>query len=469
MRKVEHTIGLIAPSPWQAKLDALIRDPAARVVICVLGRKAGKTTTVQRLLKLALERTLRIGWYAHVQAGSDLAFEVLKASLPPSSIAYKNETDGILKLVNGSVFKFGTMKDPDNERGPNYDIVVLDEGAQISTYARDMVVSPMIADSPIGLVLVLTTPKGKRAKGAWVFRDFEKAKARTLGYFYLHGRTEENPSQEVREWAAWARANLPEAMIRQELDAEFLEGGLGVLDFRPIAVNGGSVDAPVRMPYHEDPRIDVGGRWAVEECSVGLDPARESDYFGCAAIGVKSRRLRGLARFNKMEWPQQVEIATDFWKRYANGRLAMLDTTGMGGDAVASMLRENGLRFRPISFSKKAELADQRFDVSNKTMIVQGLQVATQKKQWTMPWIEELISEGETFEAELLSSGHIRYQAAEGFHDDLVIAVGLAAMGLPREGYSIASGKLSRSEEKELPDYIENDMDEDDRLEAFNN
>ena len=177
MRTVEHPIRLIAPSRWQSKLDTLIRLAAARVIVCVLGRKAGKTTTVQRLLRLSLDRPgLRVGWYAHIQAGADLAFEVLKGSLPKSSIAEKNETKGTLRLVNGSHFKFGTMKDPDNERGPNYDVVVLDEGAQISTYARDMVVSPMVADSAVRMILVLTTPKGKRGKGSWVFRDYEKAK-----------------------------------------------------------------------------------------------------------------------------------------------------------------------------------------------------------------------------------------------------------------------------------------------------
>jgi hypothetical protein len=129
----------------------------------------------------------------------------MKTSIPKSCMAYKNETDGVARLVNGSVFKFGTMKDPDEQRGPNFDIVVLDEGAQISTYARDMVVAPMIADSKIQLIVVLTTPKGKRGKGAWVSRDFQKAKDKEPGYYYIKGKTEENPSPAVREWAAWAR------------------------------------------------------------------------------------------------------------------------------------------------------------------------------------------------------------------------------------------------------------------------
>lgn len=447
MHVVEHTVKLLAPSRWQQELDQKMRAPGVRVIVCVLGRRAGKTTCVQRFLRRALASKLNVGWYAHVDSAAEQAWGYAVGVLPQSAFRYRNETKHQFRLQNGSAFTFGSMKEPDNNRGRGHDIVVLDEGAQMSMYARDQVVSAMVAESDVGLIVVFTTPKGKRGKGAWVYRDFKKAEAGEPGYLKIHGRTEDNPLETVHEWAAWVRKNLPEKVVRQELDGEFLEGGLGVLDFRPIAVNGGDARKPMAMPYHEDPIVGLNGKAIVETCSVGLDPARESDFFACAAIGLKSRRLRGLMRFHRMEWPQQTAIATDFWKRYAGGRAAMLDTTGMGGDAVASMLRAKGLRFRPVNFSKKAEVADERFDVDNKTMIVQALQVATEGKHWSIPWIEELISEGETFEAQLLSSGHVRYRAAEGFYDDLVIAVGLAIIGLPQhDGPMVRVGQLRESE-----------------------
>jgi len=417
------------------------------VIVCVLGRKAGKTTGVQAFIELAVSERLRVAWYAHVSAGSALAFEVFKSTISQSAITYKNETEGVVRLVNGSSFKFGTLKNPDNERGPNYDIVVLDEGAQISTYARDQVVSPMVADSKRKLIVVLTTPKGKRGKGSWVYRDFERARNHEDGYFYIKGATEENPSEDVREWAAWARENSPADMIREELDAEFLESGFGTIDFRQIAINGGDAGHPVPLDYAEE-------IIPPEPCIVGLDPARLRDWFACAAIGVHSRRLRALMRFQRMEWPAQIARAAAFYKRYAKGYPARVDTTGMGGDSVGSMLNEAGVTYEAIDFSKKATYGDKRFDVDNKTAIVQGLQVSVERQEWSMPWIEELISEGDTFEAELLPSNRIRYRAAEGFHDDLVIAVGLAVTA--RHTAQPSMGVI----EKPSP-YDEHEQDED--------
>lgn len=414
-----------------------------RVIVCVLGRRAGKTTCVQRFLRLALERPLNIGWYGHVRRSAKQAWRYALGAMPASAITRKDASELELELVNGSLFQFGSMEVPENNRGQGHDIVVLDEGARMSVTARDDVAAAMVGDSQLGIIVVFTTPKGKRGRGGWVYRDFKKAEGRQPGYEKLHGRTEENPLQAVKQWAAWARQSLPEAVVRQELDAEFLDAGLGALDLRPVATLGGSQDAPVTLPYADTRWLESTRR---EPCSVGFDPARVRDYFACAAIGCETRRLRGLIRFHGLDWPEQVAKAAEFWRRFSGGQPACTDATGVG-DAVASMLRQEGVRVRPVNFASRLELGDQRFDVDARTVIVQGLQVATERRQWSMPYIEELIAEAETFEAELLSSGRVRYAAAEGFTDDLIFAVGLGLLGLPQIGAArTASGVLKHSE-----------------------
>ena len=52
--------------------------------------------------------------------------------------------------------------------------------------------------------------------------------------------------------------------------------------------------------------------------------------------------------------------------------------------------------------------------------------MAIEQKEFTMPWIAEAVSEGETFEADVLSSGRMKYGAAQGFHDDIIISLALA-------------------------------------------
>jgi Terminase large subunit, T4likevirus-type, N-terminal len=431
------------PSPWQREFDQRIRDPIARVIVCVLGRKAGKTTAVERIIVFALERRVRVGWYAHVDKAARIAWDFARAVLPPALVVSRNEAEHTFTLANGSTFTFGSMKEPDNNRGGNFDLVVCDEGAQISAYARDMVVGPLVAEGKPGVIVVFTTPKGKRGRGGWVYRDFMKAKGGSPGYFQIKGRTEDNPLRSVKAWAAWARKNLPEATVKQEIDADFLEGGGGVVDFRRISINGGDEEHPVTLPFHEDPVVGANGTTRREACVVGLDPAQTRDYFGCAAIEVESHRLRGMIRFHGYDWPRQVQMAAEFWKRYAGPpghRIpARLDTTGIGSP-VGTLLQQHGVRFVGVNFSKKPEHRDERFDVDNKTLIVQALQVATEQDLWSAPWIEELITEGDAFEMELLSSGHVRYAAAEGFKDDLVIAVGLAICGMPSAAETLVYG-----------------------------
>lgn len=63
---------------------------------------------------------------------------------------------------------------------------------------------------------------------------------------------------------------------------------------------------------------------------------------------------------------------------------------------------------------------------ATKAKVVEGLALAFERQEITIPDDQILIAELEAFESERLPSGQVRYQAPPGMHDDTVIALALA-------------------------------------------
>ncbi len=403
--------GFTAPHAGQIRLRELVTTPDARVIVAVLGRRWGKTVgAVEMIIELGLAAAIKVGWFAHQYAAVRVAWEEFTKRLPSAALNYARETTHDLELVNGSRVEMFTAENPDAALGRGFDLVVIDEGARVRASVRDEAIPPMLADRD-GKLLVLTTPKGKRGPGAWVWRDLHKAQSKQAGYYWLQGQTTDNPLPAILDHVRFAEANLPRDAFRQEYLAEFLDYGAGVLDLTPVSVNGGSEQAPVALPF-EEPHEG-------EPCVMGVDLAQREDFTAAVVIGKRSKRVRAVHQFHRLEWETMVERVGRLAGRYGNCPV-VVDATGLG-NVVVEMLRKRVQNLTPVIFTN-----------DSKTTLVQGLQVAVERREFSMPWIAELVSEGAAFEAELLTSGRIRYEAAEGFHDDLVVALMLAVVDLQR-------------------------------------
>lgn len=405
-----HEWTFTAPHVGQVAARELIRKPGAKVVVLPLGRRWGKTTMVETAVEDAA-RGEKVLWSGHRYSSVQLAWNYALRCLASSAVTRKRETDFLIETNSGGMLKMFSLDDPDSGLGWGGRYHYLDEAARISQIARDQTVAATVADYD-GTIIVLTTPRGKRGRGGWVYRDYQKALHGEAGYYFRKGPSTENPNPAIASWCAWAEKNLPRKIYEQEVLAEFLEDGGSILDLRPVAVNGGSADDPVGLPYEEDPEG--------ERCTIGLDLGKTQDYTVFAAIGDKSGRLRCMDRFYRIEWPVQVERVKRLHEKYP-GQIHV-DATGLG-DPVVSMFEQAGVPLNGVKFTN-----------DSKTAIVQGLQVASERREFTMPWIEEAISEADTLEVETLSSGRLKYEGAEGFHDDIVMALGLIFYGRNQGG-----------------------------------
>lgn len=407
------------PHPGQRHLRKLIRDPTVKVVVSVHGRRWGKTTGwLEGITETGIDRPQRFGWFAHQANAVRVAYEKLLACAPASAIAEKHKTPyHMVRFINGTVWEMFTAENPDAALGRAYHRVVVDEAARCSKQFREEIVPAFLADYA-GQLYLTTTPKGRRGRGGHVYVDYQKAMRGVSGFRFLSGPTWQNPMLAVWKHCRFSLDNLPRAAFLQEFAGQFLDDAARVVDLSTVAINGGTVDLPTSLPYYEDPEG--------EPCVMGLDLARARDWQVAAVFGRRSGRLRAMERYHQLPWSVQIQRAVNLARDYGCVADCWVDATGVG-ERVFEELDERGLRVSPIKFTN---------DITN--TLVQGLQLAVERREISMPWIREVMAEAEMFEAIPLPSGRIRYAAAEGSTDDTIFSMGLALHGLqqkpPHEG-----------------------------------
>lgn len=140
-----------------------------------------------------------------------------------------------LRLKNGSLIHFQTLEDPDQGRGQGLDWLWIDEVCEL-TEDHWNVIRPSLGDKQ-GVAFFTTSPQSYD----WVYNELYKpAEDGEPGYWGLHARTSDNPlfkTPEGIEFLAREKAKMPDAMYRQEYEADFV--------IFTGAVYGGAVDSQI--------------------------------------------------------------------------------------------------------------------------------------------------------------------------------------------------------------------------------
>jgi hypothetical protein len=176
---------------------------------------------------------------------------------------------------------------------------------------------------------------------------------------------------------------------------------------------GGSAEIPVTLPYRYELEKDETPRTVM-----GLDLAQRNDWMVGTVLDVDTGEMLAMDRYQMLPWDVQVERAANT-AHYFRANV-YVDSTGLGGPVV-EMLQNRGVSVVPVPFTSE-----------RKQEMVQGLQLSIEKSEIAMPYIAEAVAEAESYEAEVLSSGRVRYGSADGFNDDIVTSIGLAVYGRER-------------------------------------
>ena len=183
---------------------------------------------------------------------------------------------------------------------------------------------------------------------------------------------------------------------------------------RRYPATGGAVPAEVTALGEPDGR----------SC-IGVDLGRKVDF--TALVGLNSkRRVFHVEKF-QVDWAQQRQkIATRVMGFMPNVPFLEVDATGIGDQFVPN-LREAGLQVEPYIIGTNIA----------KTSLIDHLRVQFEQNAITIPDEADLLYELDTFEfqakeedGKTKSIERYQYGAPPGGHDDLVIALALAAWGL---------------------------------------
>lgn len=168
---------------------------------------------------------------------------------------------------------------------------------------------------------------------------------------------------------------------------------------------------------------------------IGVDWARYQDYTAvCVLCGSReSAFLVDSLRIHAVSWSEQVERVAEFIERYDSSHV-VCDATGVG-DPVIEMLQTR---------LRNASIEGLVFTQRIKSELIHGLAWLVERGGLLMEPFPELMKEMQHFEATPGKKGS-KLGARSGYHDDLVVALALAAHTLPRRpSKGLALGQTRR-------------------------
>ncbi|MDI6756427.1 MAG: hypothetical protein QME32_00225 [Endomicrobiia bacterium] len=324
-------------------------------------------------------------------ARRNLGKGIVEASDSKMKLRFRN-LGGYISEIHGK-----TAENPDNLLGEGLDWLIVDEAARVKRTVWEAYLSQRLIDKN-GWALLDSTPKGKNWFHEIYLRGLdplEKGRVKSFSY-----PTANNPLVK-KDLLDVARMELPEDVYRQEYLAAFLESG--GLVFRGIdrCIAGELREGKLYTTY-----------------VVGVDLAKYKDFTVIVVLDSRGQ-LVAFDRFNQIDWAVQKARIRMISKRYNNASI-LIDSTGVGDPIYEDLARES-LPIAPYTFT----------EVSKKTLI-DNLIMAIENRQITFPRIDVLINELEAFSYEMTDAGRLKRGAPQGYHDDCVIALALAAFQLSK-------------------------------------
>jgi hypothetical protein len=257
------------------------------------------------------------------------------------------------------------------------------------------------------------------------YSGYQARSGNLLWDLYSRGMTGEDPKQ----YTFWRSG--PDANFASWVTAEYLKSQqLRLPDhiFRRLHWNEWSVaqDAKTfRIPEECWQGAFENYLGADHKYVVGIDLARSRDFTAYCVIrkNVSPVRLVEFGRLPHIDFTRQVEMLAATVERFGNPR-AIVDA-GNAGSAVIELMREQEMDVKEFTFTN-----------DSKARIVTDLCLAFEQRKLLLPKVGRTLDENRAvhelekelfnFEPTSLNSGKLRYEAASGYHDDLVMALCLA-------------------------------------------
>lgn len=377
------TIEVYLPEPH--KYQQIILASTARFKVIMAGRRFGKSLISQSKATEVMLDGKDVAYMTPTYQLSKVFYDTMIRELPPNVVESSNKSDLTIKLITGGSISFFTGEKPDALRGRKFHLVIIDEASYIKDLksAWNNAIRPTLTDYK-GEAIFISTPRGKDFFNALYDRGQNKEQTDWESFRFT---SYDNPYIDPAE-IEMAKSELPENAFRQEY----------------LAVPSENVANPFGM---DNIRKNLLTSLSPKPSIIyGIDLAKTTDF--SVIVGLdEDGNMSHYDRF-QLDWAS----TKDKIRALPRSVVKHIDSTGVGDVIVEELQKE------------MSNIEGFKFTASSKPQLI--LSLIKSIEEGKIKYIEAVVDELEAFEYKLGVSGHVKYEAMVGFHDDKVIALALA-------------------------------------------
>ncbi len=376
------TLKLQLPKLSDGQLTVLNSKAKWRILIC--GRRWGKSFVC---FVLSLEKMFKGQAVAYVTPTFSLGeqfFSEIQDFIPKEIITDCNKASLTIKLSTGGSIKFFSGEASNSMRGRKFNRIIIDESCFIQDLENiwTQIMMPTLATTN-GDALFCSTPNGLE----YTHSLFLKGKYKEGNYESFHFPSHTSPFVS-KEFLEKIKKDVTEDTYRQEYLAE------------PLATSGN----PFGMEHIKKNTMSMLS--TNETIVYGCDIAKYNDF--TVIIGLDEEGQMTYFDRYRGEW----SLTKEKIKALPSSILKVMDSTGVG-DVI----------FEELSYSI-SNIQGFKFTVSSKPQVMKELIIDVQAGN--LKFNETTSEEMMAFEYFLTSTGHPKYQAKSGYHDDAICALAIA-------------------------------------------
>lgn len=396
----------------------LIATSPARYKIVCTSRRLGKTLAGVVLSARKAANDNGICWWIapdnkRLMPGLRVMKTLMK-KLKPYGVRHRIEPETrthTFLFPSGGEVHFRNASDPEQLRGDALDLAVFDEFAFMNPDNWEYSVQPMLVDRR-GDAIFFSSPHGRNhlydmyqncgyylesdgtGQANWKAHINKNGDERYMGFRFT---VYDNPTLPIDE-VEYIRAHTASAVWRQEWMAEFLDETTGVFKGIEAAATG-----MVKPPQ-------LGHTYVM-----GVDLARHEDFTVVVIIDVTDHSMVYMERAPHVLYADQRRMMGRIYDLY---HPAGVWVERNREESYIEQLREDGIPAQGFLTNG-----------SSKPVIIEALQLAIETRALEILNDPILLDELQSYEVEILDSGHARYGSPRNKHDDCVIALAIAWYG----------------------------------------
>lgn len=395
------TLQLIIPYKPHPGQQEFHLNPA-RFKAVAPGRRWGKTTAGanETIRNIAETEPTSIGFVvapSYVSTSLGKCWNTILAYCPKELITEIHRTPGnqYIRFIGNRYAYFRSAETPDSCKGESLSWVWFDEPGEMKEQIWDYAILPSLIDKH-GKAVFTGTPKGHN----WYQRIFALGQDRQQTEYWSRGGSSYENSKEQGGYLDAIEIDKIAATMSERARMQEIEG----LFIPDVGSTFRGVDRLIEGNFEEP---QTGKSYVM-----GADIAKTTDYTVLTVMDDNGH-VCGWERFSQLDWVFITKRIVNLARTY-NARI-LIDASGVG-NPVLDMLNREQVRVEGYKFTE-----------ASKKDLIENLSIAMDNKAISYPNIPELVNELKLFGYTQTPAGTVHYGAPEGYHDDCVISLALAA------------------------------------------